>query len=51
MLCAIAALCIGFGQRVVEAISVSFDGEHVTFTAAKGRRGWHVVTRGSWEVS
>ena len=50
-LCAMATVSISFGLRAVEAVSVSFDGEHVTFTGAKGRKGRHVETPGTWAAS
>ena len=47
-LCAMAALSICFGLRVIEAISVSYDGEHVAFMGAKGTRGRQSETPGMW---
>ena len=38
-LCAMSAFNISFGLRVVEALSVAYDGERVTFMGAKGRSG------------
>ena len=44
----LAALSISFSLRAIEALSVSFDGEQVTFVGAKGRRGRKSETPGTW---
>ena len=43
-----AELSMCFGLRAVEATSVSFNGEHVTFMGAKGRKGRHSEVPGPW---
>ena len=47
-LCPMSALSISFGLRAVEALSVAYDGEKVTFMGAKGRLGTHSESPGPW---